>query len=144
MRADKGWSALIYPLVYDGVPIKIITLEKTNENYGPYSIWKKSFFADWLEKLQQESWQLELLISGFALFGIQKSRGLIFAFQECLYFEYMSPILKISLRVFEVGWKIFFFNLLIHVIFRGLWLHWRSDVQEDKTSAIYSRIKRTN
>ncbi len=83
---------------------------------------KKSFFAEWLEKLQQESWQLELLISGFALFGIQKSRGAIFSFQEYLHFEYTSPILKLSFRVLEIGWKIFFFNLLVHVIFRGLWI----------------------
>ena len=27
-------------------------------------------FSQWLEKLQQESWQLELIISGIALFGI--------------------------------------------------------------------------
>jgi hypothetical protein len=30
----------------------------------------KSVFKEWLEKLQQESWQLELLISGFVAFGI--------------------------------------------------------------------------
>ena len=28
----------------------------------------KSKFAQWLELLQQESWQLELIISGFAIF----------------------------------------------------------------------------
>jgi len=38
---------------------------------------KKGFFSEWLEQLQQESWQLELLISGLALFGIWESRGLL-------------------------------------------------------------------
>jgi hypothetical protein len=37
----------------------------------------KNIFKQWLEKLQQESWQLELLISGFALFGIYSVRTLI-------------------------------------------------------------------
>ena len=27
-------------------------------------------FKKWLDKLQQESWQLELIISGFAIFGM--------------------------------------------------------------------------
>ena len=27
-------------------------------------------FKKWLDKLQQESWQLELIISGFAIFGL--------------------------------------------------------------------------
>ena len=31
-------------------------------------------FSQWLEKLQQESWQLELIISGIALFGIWEAR----------------------------------------------------------------------
>lgn len=82
----------------------------------------KSFLKEWLEKMQQESWQLELLISGFALFGIQKSQGILFTFNEYLTFEYYSPIFKLFHQALVVGWKIFFFNLLIHVIFRGLWI----------------------
>ena len=27
-------------------------------------------FRKWLDKLQQESWQLELIISGFAIYGL--------------------------------------------------------------------------
>ncbi|MFK7809273.1 MAG: hypothetical protein AB8F74_15825 [Saprospiraceae bacterium] len=83
---------------------------------------KKGIFTAWLEQLQQESWQLELLISGFALFGIHKSKDLIFTFQEYLTFEYSSPIYSLFHQVLAVGWKIFFFNLLVHVILRGLWI----------------------
>ncbi len=35
----------------------------------------RSFFKEWLEKLQQESWQLELIISGFALYGVYNSHS---------------------------------------------------------------------
>ena len=35
--------------------------------------YKKKSFTKWLEILQQESWQLELLISGFAIFLLAES-----------------------------------------------------------------------
>ena len=38
---------------------------------------KKALFSEWLENLQQESWQLELLISGLALFGIWESQYML-------------------------------------------------------------------
>ena len=44
----------------------------------------KNIFTEWLEKLQQESWQLELLISGFALFGIWESRDILESFTNFL------------------------------------------------------------
>ena len=34
-------------------------------------------FRKWLDKLQQESWQLELLISGFAIFGLVSAIDLL-------------------------------------------------------------------
>jgi len=32
--------------------------------------YNSSEFKKWLDKLQQESWQLELIISGFAIYGL--------------------------------------------------------------------------
>ena len=43
---------------------------------------KQSFFKEWLEKLQQESWQLELLISGLALFGVWEAMKLLNRFRQ--------------------------------------------------------------
>ena len=37
----------------------------------------KSEFSKWLEQLQQESWQLELLISGLAILGIWEGKSLL-------------------------------------------------------------------
>jgi len=86
---------------------------------------KKGFFSEWLEQLQQESWQLELLISGLALFGIWESRGLL---QRLEYYvdvnvtsEYEFYVEALIL-VFWGGWAIFMCNLLIHIIVRALWI----------------------
>jgi len=80
-----------------------------------------SSFKKLLDKLQQESWQLELLISGFAIFGlfqvmdplqeeltksIGNNQGVYSFFISAVY-----PTLTILLLV-----------LLIHVILRGLWI----------------------
>jgi hypothetical protein len=83
--------------------------------------YKDSKFKELLDKLQQESWQLELLISGFAIFGlitsfphletalsIAKNEGQTYSF-AVLYISYIAC-------------SILIFNLLIHVTLRGLWI----------------------
>lgn len=85
----------------------------------------KELFTEWLEKLQQESWQLELLISGFALFGIYSARTLIKdleVFRNNETFDEFGAIAGILLFIIQKGWLIFFINLVIHVILRGLWI----------------------
>jgi len=82
----------------------------------------RAIFREWLEKLQQESWQLELLISGFALFGIYRSRGLINDLQN-YNLEGANNIFANALEsLLSIGWRIFFINLLVHVILRSLWI----------------------
>lgn len=80
-----------------------------------------SKFKELLNKLQQESWQLELLISGFAIFGlISAFPHLITSFKVARLSEqiYLSSIIQIGL----ISCSILIFNLLIHVILRGLWI----------------------
>lgn len=85
----------------------------------------KEFFREWLEKLQQESWQLELLISGLALFGIWESRALIDGFGDYIDLN-VTGILRRHINIFylfiKIAWRIFFINLLIHITVRGLWI----------------------
>ena len=83
--------------------------------------YNSSSFKKLLDKLQQESWQLELLISGFAIFGLfqvmtplkeelTKAIGnddFIYGF----FIQTIYPALSILLVV-----------LLIHVILRGVWI----------------------
>lgn len=86
---------------------------------------KKNFFSEWLEKLQQESWQLELLISGLALFGIWESQNVIREFEYYLQINSVSDIrfaTNIFVKFLWAGWVIFLINLLIHIIIRGFWI----------------------
>jgi hypothetical protein len=83
--------------------------------------YKSSVFKDLLDKLQQESWQLELLISGFAIFGL---------FSATDFIEINHDIAKNENRLAEtflwfaatVSCWILISNLLIHVVLRGLWI----------------------
>ncbi|PQJ78563.1 hypothetical protein [Polaribacter porphyrae] len=79
-----------------------------------------SKFKKLLDKLQQESWQLELLISGFAIFGLISSLNYLEKFlNEAIalesYSKYLLPIAYIACWVLII-------NLVIHVVLRGLWI----------------------
>ena len=88
----------------------------------------KTSFREWLEKLQQESWQLELLISGFALFAVWEARTLVDGYQNYMTINrgggsaFTGIIYGSFSWLLNIGWRIFFFNLLIHVLARGLWI----------------------
>ena len=82
---------------------------------------KDSKFKELLDKLQQESWQLELLISGFAIFGLftaipHVKTAMIIAENDKQFYSF------ILLLIAFVACSILIFNLLIHVILRGLWI----------------------
>lgn len=86
---------------------------------------KKTFFKEWLEKLQQESWQLELLISGLALFGIYEAKPWIDEmdlYLSNINYQYTGAFATAFMILISSGWLIFFLNLLVHVILRGLWI----------------------
>jgi hypothetical protein len=78
-------------------------------------------FKKWLDQLQQESWQLELVISGFAIYG------LIMAY-EPLYLmikvaENEQKVVDLILSIIGlISCSILLFNLILHVVLRGLWI----------------------
>lgn len=85
----------------------------------------KSEFSDWLEYLQQESWQLELLISGLAIFGIWEGKSFLDDFAQNMELntsDDLSQYLSVVLYFLKISWSIFFINLITHVFFRGLWI----------------------
>ncbi len=86
----------------------------------------KILFKNWLEKLQQESWHLELIISGFAIFAIYSLKPFLKEFEFIRYEQLTGStpnyILHFFNLILNVGWKLFFINLIIHVIFRALWI----------------------
>ena len=78
-------------------------------------------FRELLDKLQQESWQLELLISGFAIFGLITAiphirTAMIVAENDRELFYFIPTLIAFT------ACSILIFNLLIHVILRGLWI----------------------
>lgn len=82
---------------------------------------KHSTFKELLDKLQQESWQLELLISGFAILGLFSATDtLALKFQIAEHDKHLTE----SLIWFaaNISCWILIANLLIHVILRGLWI----------------------
>ncbi len=46
-----------------------LPMERNKENKSP--------FREWIERLQQESWELELLISGFTLYGLFRLKSFL-------------------------------------------------------------------
>ena len=85
------------------------------------SDYKDSKFRELLDKLQQESWQLELLISGFAIFGL--ITAIPFVRTEMIVAENDKQVYAFAfLLIAFVACCILIFNLLIHVILRGLWI----------------------
>ncbi len=94
----------------------------SNKNKEP----RTGIFSDWLETLQQESWQLELLISGFALLGVWQSKVFINKIELYNTLNVSSETLDVSLNLLvyllNIGWFIFLSNLLIHIILRGFWI----------------------
>ncbi len=88
---------------------------------------QKSLLKKWLDKLQEESWNLELLISGFSIFGLLKFKDYLSDLNRNLNANdieslstlfYFNLFLKISLFCSYI----FIFFLLIHVIYRGMWI----------------------
>jgi hypothetical protein len=74
-----------------------------------------------LDKLQQESWQLELLISGFAIFGLFAAiTPLKVSMNEAIIIEDEAKL--IFTIITYASCYILIFNLLLHVVLRGLWI----------------------
>jgi len=98
-------------------------MSKTNEN-------KRSSHKDFkslLDQLQMESWQLELIISGVAIFAVWELKSVVGSLRNfsLIYSESSSlvagvmPVLGIGM---SAAWIILFINLIVHVFSRGLWI----------------------
>lgn len=86
----------------------------------------KNKLSQWLEVLQQESWQLELLVSGFAIFLLIGTYDpLIDLGRHARLLAIDSPTYTALLFPYGILLAVWFalvFNLVIHVLFRGLWI----------------------
>ncbi|MCA0931811.1 hypothetical protein LCM02_05055 [Lutimonas saemankumensis] len=86
----------------------------------------KKSFAKWLEILQQESWQLELLISGFAIFLLASAYDPLVQLNYDLRLLTMGGsyygALFLPLQIAVGTWYVLIINLILHVLLRGLWI----------------------
>ena len=82
---------------------------------------KKTTFRELLDKLQQESWQLELLISGFAILGLFSATDTLSLKLQIAQNDRHVTETFVWFAV-NMSCYILITNLLIHVILRGLWI----------------------
>ena len=87
---------------------------------------EKKDFAKWLEILQQESWQLELIISGFAIFlllaAYEPISHLDYNISKLALIDGNYDTLRVPYGILMGSYYIFVINLIIHVLLRGLWI----------------------
>ena len=86
----------------------------------------KSKFSQWLELLQQESWQLELIISGFAIFllvGVYDPMQELWREVRDLAHNSTDYVpLFLALLIVQGSWLVLLVNLIFHVVLRGVWI----------------------
>ena len=85
-----------------------------------------SKLSKWLEMLQQESWQLELIISGFAIYLVGSLRLPLTKWSNGL--EILGKAFENNIwvglpaAVVHLTWFFLLLNLIFHVVLRGLWI----------------------
>ncbi len=97
-----------------------------NEDQPDFKPSTPSKFQQWLDNLQQESWQLELLVSGFAIFLILAAYEPLQELGRSVRYLSLSItrnfLLNGPFTIIMLSWIFFLFNLLLHVVLRGLWI----------------------
>ncbi|GAB5523567.1 MAG: hypothetical protein Roseis2KO_14390 [Roseivirga sp.] len=94
---------------------------------------EKDKLRRWVSNLQLESWQLELLITGFSIFLLATSLDQYDAFKSAIEHNKLAPssesgnpLVSLSVLVLldTIPWALRFFliNLLIHLLLRGFWI----------------------
>lgn len=81
----------------------------------------------WLDKLQQESWQLELVVSGFAIFLMlgalsELKEKNILPFISDAGLKQMGAMLGFGYIVLTAACFFILINLVLHVLLRGVWI----------------------
>jgi hypothetical protein len=86
---------------------------------------RENRLSEWLERLQQESWQLELLISGFLLsllLGAKEEMSQLMTENGNLLTSYEGGMLYFIMMSGFIACNILVINLVVHVLLRSLWI----------------------
>lgn len=81
---------------------------------------KKNSLKKLLDRLQEESWQLELLVSGFTIFGLFYARVPVDNALQKAFYE--GDMLADLYQTVSFAIDILIFNLIIHLVLRSLWI----------------------
>ncbi|MFK8161332.1 MAG: hypothetical protein AB8H12_02610 [Lewinella sp.] len=88
---------------------------------------KNPRLSNWLDNLQQESWQLELIISGVVIFLMLGAYGPIMDAQPLLSRNYLTggglfAIIGGAYFIFLIAYYALLIIFIIHLILRGFWI----------------------
>lgn len=93
---------------------------------------KESKLRRWVDNLQLESWQLELLITGFSIFLLASGLDQFEAFRQQIKFDKLMATNDYRLVFTSAGLfiintipyalKYFLVSLLLHLLLRGFWI----------------------
>lgn len=87
---------------------------------------QRSPLQKWLDNLQQESWQLELLVSGFVIFLLIGVYQPLQDLEVTLHWlsQQSSRVMALAIpyTILKGAWFTLLINLLAHVLLRGLWI----------------------
>jgi hypothetical protein len=83
--------------------------------------------SEWLDKMSQDSWQLELLVSGFSIVLLMGALDALDALQFKLSLvaidgKESSIILQLGFAILVLSTIIMLINLVLHVLLRGIWI----------------------
>ena len=81
----------------------------------------------WLKKLEQESWQLELLVSAFTIFLLIQASGAFDEFLDGILYQYnldasLLTFVYFFLVLLGLSIKALVVCLIIHLLLRGFWI----------------------
>ncbi len=81
---------------------------------------------NWLEHLRNNSWEMELLITGFVLVGLFQVPDLLIGFKDMLASQVVSNFMRNSVgaiwRMLDTSVKVIILNLVLLLILRGYWI----------------------
>ena len=88
---------------------------------------KQDQISIWIKKLEQESWQLELLVSGFTIFLLISAFEGVTDFRKEFQFHFgpqgtFFGIVLMFLYVVTAGIAVLTINLIMHLALRGFWI----------------------
>ena len=86
----------------------------------------KQDLSKWLDNIQMESWQLELILSGFVIFlllaGLEPYHSLNDEIVSLGRQDFALTILELPYHIFRAAYYSLIIAIVLHVFLRGLWI----------------------